>query len=119
MNPYGGGVMIPPGQRGLGSRTGEPKRVTQLVEAKTFATQFTDQDGIVHEELIHQIGNQWFRAPNGENYFKTLIPVGKGHWLTERFNEKLAAQDPATLPKEDSVNVTLLEKPSKANGEGG
>lgn len=113
------GVVVPPGQRGAGDVRGEPKKITDVAEVRTLATRYFDHDGVMHQEFVHKIGDRWFRAPNGENYFRTLIPVGKDHWLSRGFEDKLAAQDPATLPKEDSVNVTLLEKPSKANGEGG
>jgi hypothetical protein len=99
------GVGVPQGQR-TPDVNGTPRTVTHLIEAKTYAVQFFDDDGTPHHDFIHCIGGIWYRAPNGENYAASLRRVNPTSWFVKKCEAKLADAIPAAhIPEKDAVDV--------------
>jgi hypothetical protein len=96
------GVGLPEGQ-GRADGRAAPKTVFAFQEAKTYAVQWTDVDGTVHQELVHEINGLWYRAPNGENYAKQLRVCSD--WLSKAFAERAADSKTATVPTQDAVDI--------------
>lgn len=100
------GVGIPTGQRAPVAETGAPLSVANLVRADTYAVQFYDTDGRLQPpEMVHRIGNRWYRAPNGANYAATLRVIASDSKLVKNLEERLASEDTTSIPKEDAVDV--------------
>jgi hypothetical protein len=86
--------------------TGSPLSVANFVLAETYAVQFYDTDGRLQPpELMHRIGNRWYRAPNGANYAATLRAIAPDSKLVKNLEERLAGENTASIPKEDAVDV--------------
>lgn len=103
------GVGIPLGQQQPAPSAG-PKQLVHLLRAETYGVQWTDDEGTVHQELMHFMGGVWYRAPNGENYARSLRPLGNDVWLTkalvDRRQEALrAARAPSGPAPADEVDV--------------
>ena len=95
------GVMTPEGQRSGGK--GLPKTVSHCIPVETFAVEYVDDAGDVHATIMLKVNGTWYLAPNGENYAKTLKPVGEGSWLGKLLSEKTRAAAP--VPQADNVDV--------------
>lgn len=89
--PQGVGIS----QSSLSTGTGTPKTVFHVVEAKSFAVEYTDDAGTKHATVAMLIGETWYLPPNGENYAATLRPAAP--WLVEQLNARAgSAADPST-----------------------
>lgn len=99
------GVVTPSQQ--LSTPGGSPRSVVNFLEAKTYAVEWADENGDKHRELMHFIGGQWYRAPNGENYAATLRPISKDSWLVEKLEDRRRNETTpaASVPKKDAVDV--------------
>jgi hypothetical protein len=111
------GVGLPAGQLSQGE--GSPRRVTNIARSEEFAVEYTDDNGQVHSEIMHRIGGVWHRAPNGENYARTLRRINPTSWLVKQIEERVADVTSSTpLPAQDAVDVLAPSAPSAAGSEG-
>lgn len=95
--------MIPPSQtRETG---GTARAISHFVEAKSYAIEYTDDEGTKHVTIVMRIGGQWYLPPNGENYAATLRPIRSDNWLGKALTERLLDSTPTALPKADAVDV--------------
>lgn len=97
------GVAIPEGQRSTGR--GQPRTVRALTEMKTYGAVWVDDNGAEQTEVIHRMGDLWYRAPNGVNYAATLKSLKPETWLAEALNEQLASDAPSVIPAQDAVDI--------------
>jgi hypothetical protein len=95
------GVKIPDGQLREGEK-GPAKTVSHAVKCEFVATQFFDDYGTPHREVLIKVGNAWYKAPNSEQWAAALKPLLP--WLSAGIEEKLVLAE-ATAPSEDTVDI--------------
>jgi hypothetical protein len=87
-----------------GAETGRAKTVVDIAEAHTYLVKWTDDNGTVHQELMHRINGLWSRAPNGESYVASLKIMKPDVWLAKQL-EEMHLSRATPVKSEDTVDV--------------
>lgn len=98
------GVGMPDAPRQKAS--GQPGTVLNLARVETLASEFVNANGEVEVELLHRIGGAWYRAPNGANYARTLLPLGADSKFAKNLEERYISESTKNnVPQKDEVDV--------------
>ena len=80
---------------------GKPRTVRKIFDLKQFAIEYFDKSGELHRDVVVQLGDSYFMAPNGEEWTEALRPCAR--WLLDEMGARVSGKG---VPNKDSVNIT-------------
>lgn len=82
-----------------------PKTVVNVHEMKTYAVKYGDDDGKIHTTVVSRLGDDFYLAPNGEEWTAKLRKAAP--WLIEQILASVgkASDKTESFPSADVVDV--------------
>lgn len=85
------------------AQPGQAQKVTHVVEGKVVFVNYNDEQGRPTVAMFFEVGGQYYAPSDTVAWCSTLRPMTD--WLTKGVSEFTKDNEPATIPKDDAVDV--------------